>query len=289
MRVAAIPAVLTLLGVAASGCATVNGSMSGVATPALAASAVDVERDMHPEEPIAPGIGELANPAATLGVLREPASGGESWQFLIAPYLWAVNLDGDIAAGGTTVPVDVGFGDILDDFNGGGSLFFEASRGQWAFMLDGTYISLESSETVSPGVEVDMDTTVGLLQVDGAYRLAPDSVWELTAGVRLVDVDNDISVSGSPPASGGLTSTQAVFGARGRWEFGERWNLRVRGDVGLGSGDSSWQLLGLAGYELGKHWGLHFGYRAMELDVKDGAVELDALIHGLMFGAAFAW
>jgi hypothetical protein len=62
----------------------------------------------------------------------------------------------------------------------------------------------------------------------------------LDVGHQLSFYEIHISTTGMPLVSGGLSSAQAVFGARGRWSIGERWDVNVRGDAGLGSGDSSW-------------------------------------------------
>lgn len=211
----------------------------------------------------------------------------DEWEFLLSPYLWAVGIDGDVTVAGSSVPLDLSFSDILDDFAGGGSLFFEGRKGQWGFAIDATYVTMETKDTAGSST-VKTDTSVGLLGLDGTYRMGPDSPWDLILGARLFDIDSEISSTGFPTVDGGISSTQAVVGARGRWSAAENWNFSIRGDIGFGS-DSSWQLLALAGYQVGTLWGLYLGYRIMDIDVEDGSAALDATLEGVMLGAVFQW
>jgi hypothetical protein len=275
LPVAAWPAALALAGAPA-----VAPSSADSAAELPARTSIEVGVALEPA-PAAPG-------ASSLAVFPRVEEQDQGWQFILSPYLWAVGLSGDLDVAGSQVPIDLAFGDILDDFNGGGSLFFEARKDRWSLLADVTYITLKATEEVMPGVNADTDTSIGLLGLDAAYQVGEQSAWDALLGVRHFDLDNDIAVTGNPPVSGGMTSTQGVVGVRGRWRAGSSWEFRVRGDLGVGS-DSSWQLLGIAGYEFGKHWGLSAGYRALGMDVDDGGAKLDATIHGLLLGLVFAW
>ena len=216
------------------------------------------------------------------------AQPNDGWSFLAMAYLWAVGVEGTAVAGGEEIDVDVDFDELLDDLEIGGSLFFEARNGRWGILVDGTYMALEGEDEPSPGVDAETETDIALVEVDAAYRLADGPDLDLIAGLRYVDADVDVNVPGMGSGSGGIESTLGIIGARARWELGRRWMLNLRGDVGFGS-DSAWQLLGLAKYEFGEHWGLVFGYRAMELDIEDGSTEFDAVVQGFMLGLVFAW
>ncbi len=240
--------------------------------------------DVESPQPIWPALVDSRGLAQTG---QSAAPGGDEWEYLLSPYLWAVGIDGDVTIAGSTVPLDLSFSDILDDFSGGGSLFFEGRKGRWGFAIDATYITMETKDSAG-STTIKTDTSVSLLGLDGTYRLGPNSPWDLILGARLFDIDTEVSITGFPTVGGSISSTQAVVGARGRWSVAESWHFSVRGDVGFGS-DSSWQLLALAGYQVGTNWGLHFGYRLMDLDVEDGSAGLDATLEGVMLGAVFQW
>jgi hypothetical protein len=50
--------------------------------------------------------------ALTPSVTAEEKPAESSWQFQIAPYLWAMSMDGNATVKGLEVNVDVGFSDI---------------------------------------------------------------------------------------------------------------------------------------------------------------------------------
>ncbi len=51
----------------------------------------------------------------------------DGWEFKAAPYLWAVNLDGDMTVTGNTVSVDVNIIDIIEESESGLDTAFSGS------------------------------------------------------------------------------------------------------------------------------------------------------------------
>jgi len=78
------------------------------------------------------------------------AQESDNWDWKIAPYLWAVNLDGEIAIGEITQDIDVSFSDILSDFELGGAVYAEVGKGNNAFHIDYTYIRTRPDPTPLP-------------------------------------------------------------------------------------------------------------------------------------------
>ncbi len=58
---------------------------------------------------------------------------GDGWEFKAAPYVWVVNLDGDMTVRGNTVSVDVNLFDIIKESDSIFALegYFEARKGDW--------------------------------------------------------------------------------------------------------------------------------------------------------------
>jgi hypothetical protein len=155
----------------------------------------------------------------------------QGWEFSFAPYLWALLLDGEAGAGGTTTDVDVPFDTILKDLNFGLMGQFTARRGRWLGIFDGLYAELEDHETLDPKpigfgpasvrdgplvisiprvqaslgpTKVDVDIKLYKLKLAGGYRLLShplgglDDPRQMTldvyAGGRFWYVGTDIEV-----------------------------------------------------------------------------------------------
>ncbi len=77
----------------------------------------------------------------------------DTWEFSLAPYLWAVGLDGDITVKGTTQSVDVDFDELLDEVDYAVQLHFEAKKGDWSLIVDPTIIKVDSGQKMGPSVD----------------------------------------------------------------------------------------------------------------------------------------
>jgi hypothetical protein len=122
----------------------------------------------------------------------------EGWEFSFAPYLWALSIDAEVAAGGATTDVDVPFSEILRDLNFGVMGQFTARRGRWIGIVDGLGAWLGVNETLDPKpigfgpatvrdgplvisiprvqtslgpTNVDVDITLYKVKLAGGYRL----------------------------------------------------------------------------------------------------------------------
>jgi len=90
-----------------------------------------------------------------------------------------------------------------------------------------------------------------------------------------------------------------IVGLRTIWDFAERWNLTLAGNIGgFGAGSEfAWAATGLFGYRfslLGKdNANLLFGYRALYQDYKNGSgsnlFEFDATMHGPVIGLSIGF
>lgn len=62
----------------------------------------------------------------------------DEWDWKVAPYLWAVNLDGTLSVGPLNQDIDMSFSDILSDLDVGGSVLAGLGRGNHAVYVDYT-------------------------------------------------------------------------------------------------------------------------------------------------------
>ena len=97
----------------------------------------------------------------------------DEWQFSVAPYFWAVGLDGDITVKGRTSEVDASFIDIVEASD---TIFalqahFELNNGTWGVFSDPTFMTLTMDGNIGP-IDVDVDFDYWLVEFGGVYRVA---------------------------------------------------------------------------------------------------------------------
>jgi hypothetical protein len=246
-------------------------------------------------------VGLLSLPLSSLaqdsdaGIIAE---GESSNMFVLAPYLWAVAIDGTSGVGSLPpVDIDADFGDILDNANFAASLHTEFLYGNWTFVLDPTYISLEMEAEVPPvplpeaqvpKVEVD----VWLVELWAGYKVTAN--WELIGGLRYQDQDLSASNLPSPPlpvdsGNGGDDFTDWFLGARFKTNLGEKWFMTWRGDVRVaGDSESSINTSLFFNRRIGRSMALNLGYKYLVHDYDDpGVYRWDVTQSGPVIG--YTW
>jgi hypothetical protein len=105
-----------------------------------------------------------ADAAGTPGATEE---GG--WRFMLAPYVWATALDGDLTIRNTKTEVDLSFKDIIEDADIGFLGHMEAKNGAWSLIGDVDWLKLSDSTTPILG-KVDSDLTQTIVELLAAYE-----------------------------------------------------------------------------------------------------------------------
>ena len=253
----------------------------------------------------------LLGAALTLGAsgfaaAQTPAASPGAWQFEVTPYLWMAGLKGDVA--GPNLPqtdVNVSFSDIWNvlDFAAMGT--FEARKDRWGFFVDGIYMKLSDSMTMSrtgagplgATLTANADVTIKQTLMSGgvAYRvLEGRTPVDVIGGLRYVKIQVDGSVdvtllnlAGSRSRSGDKSWTDAYIGARVQYPIADRWTLTGYADAGGSSGSSTWQAALGASYDYSKDIAFRFGYRALNLDYNKDGFLFNATMSGPYLAAAF--
>ena len=164
-----------------------------------------------------------------------------NWDYTAGLYLWVpVSISGTSTVNGVDAPVDLGFDDILEMFEGGISGRFEAwNRSRWGIVVDGYYANL-GSEVQTFGPRFEADIREGIVDLLGAYRLTPESDG-LAGGIVPGPSETAVDIM-----LGGRYHylrhdwVELAVGARVQWGVNERWSTALRGDLsGFGIGDAS--------------------------------------------------
>jgi len=117
--------------------------------------------------------------AVAPSVAAEEKSAESGWEFGVAPYLWALSMNGNVTVKGLEADVDLSFSDIWDELNFAVMLAYEARKGHWGLWGDTIYANLGDSNVDGPRGFIKIDPTIKALWqgLGGYYRLG---TWDLT-------------------------------------------------------------------------------------------------------------
>jgi hypothetical protein len=234
-----------------------------------------------------------------LPALPELARGAEAeegpWSYDIAPYyLWGVGLDGTVTVMGTPSDVDISFGDLADDLSFIFDAHFEARHeGGWGLVFEPMFIALESATPVQGG-DLLVENTIVMMEGLAIRGLgSSERRLALLFGARYMRIENEIQPPGMSTIEGRQSWTDGVVGLRYGPQLSERWALNLRGDLGAGGSDLTWQIALLAFFDMTRHSQLAFGYRHLDIDYRDGAGStlfgFDAALSGPIVGVNFTF
>ena len=250
--------------------------------------------------PLAPAVAAEEKPAEQSG-----------WEFKVAPYMWAISMNGNATVKGQEADVDVSFSDIWDELNFAFMMEYEARKGHWGLWGNTIYANLGNSNGNVNGIEIEPTVNSLWQGAGGFYRLG---TWDLTDasgknapsvtvdtyfGVRYTYLDLRLDIKGFDNIDGDKQWVEPLVGVRTRWDLSKRWTINLTGDIGgvaFGS-DFAWDALGLIGYRFSlfgeDNAGAFAGYRALSQDYSDGngddKFEWDVTLYGPVLGLVIAF
>jgi hypothetical protein len=225
-----------------------------------------------------------------------PAAPASDWSVRLSLYGWAQGLDGDAGVFGRTVPVDIGFDDLVEDLDFAVMGAVEVGYGRWSFLADMVYADTGTDYLGPLGGTGHADLKQFLGNFLVTYEvLANDSIkFDLYGGARVNHIDLDLSYTGPVKkrnfsVSGDETWVDPVIGARFHAELGHSFFFRALGDVG-GFGiesDITWQALAAFGYQFNSSCSALIGYRALGTDYKNDGFTYDVVASGPIIGLQY--
>ena len=253
----------------------------------------------------------LAAFAPSVTAEEKPAE--SNWEFHVAPYLWAISMNGNATLKGLEADVDLSFSDIWDELNFAFMVEYEARKGNWGLWGNTIYANLAGSNVDGPAGLTKINPTVNALWqgLGGYYRLgtwdladAPDKktpsvTVDTFFGARYTYLDAKIDFKGVFSSlinnvDQHQSWVEPLLGARTIWDFYERWTLTMAGDIGgvaFGS-DFAWSAFGLIGCRFNlfgeNNARVLAGYRALSQDYTDGSgrdkFQWDVTLYGPILG-----
>lgn len=218
------------------------------------------------------------------------ATDESQWSFKTNVYAWAQSLDGDIGIRRLTIPVDIGFSDILENLDISFMGAFEARRGKWGFMADVVYAEISADASLFAGLAPFEFTQRQLLSnLIASYSIVDSDPLKFAvyAGTRINSINMEIN-SPRPRLNRSRDESWAdpIVGARLQVELGNSFFVRAVGDIGGFdvSSDLTWQAMAGFGYRVSENGSLLLAYRSIGTDYSDGGFSYDVTASGPILG-----
>lgn len=185
--------------------------------------------------------------------------------------------------------MDISFSDILDNLDFGAMGLLEHQRGDWMFIFDIAYISLEIDKTASntiASVSTNSEATQIVVEAFVGHRIFKSyyannylkSAFDIFAGVRYnyVDVKVDASVTvlglnAQRALKSDIDFVDPVLMMRFKHNFNEKWGCTIHADAGgFGVGSElTWQAIAAVNYNLPGNFRIYGGLRYLHWDYDD--------------------
>jgi len=231
---------------------------------------------------------------AMVGLPAARVTAAEGWSFEVIPYAWMVGIDADVTVGGRTANADVGFDDILDNFDGGAEIAGIARYQRWVLIGQFDYLGIDSDsgDDASDVVRVEMDSFIWSAaagyQFDGFVE---DSTIDVLVGARGISFDTTLSlkVGATGDRSETVDAYDAIIMVRPAFRLSEKWRFDIPLAIGGGDSDLVYELQPEFQYAFNEQWSGCFGYRYLHYDVEDDKGKFDGSFSGAILGVSVSW
>ena len=222
----------------------------------------------------------------------------DDWDYSFELYGMGSSISGNTSIGRVEgAPVDVSFGDILENLDMAAMVHFEAFNGDWGMILDYGFMDLSSKGLGRRGI-LDARVRQGVAEALLAKKFESGGrVFDVFAGVRWWDNDIDLIIDpvvlpGSSTLGVDEDWVDLVVGMRGFVPLSEKWMMTFRGDLGGLDISSSFTASAAVGgqYRMSNSWILNLQYKGLWVDYKRGdsgtrdSFRYDTLTHGPIVG-----
>ena len=243
-------------------------------------------------------VGVMAQeaPAESEQAATSETDTGDSWDWVVAPYLWASSIDTNLKKeGAPVVGSETEFNDIVSKLDMAFQIHVEGQGERFGVFADLTYLALsDSKDRTIYSSNASLDTTffeaAGVWNVDSARYEGLD----LFAGLRHIQAGIDLEIDPvnpmEPTVNLNLDKSFSDFmvGARYNATLSDRWGLTLRADGGWGDTERDYSVSAMLRYKMRKG-SLIMGYRYMDLQVAGNNQVIDMAMQGPVVAFAFGY
>jgi hypothetical protein len=224
----------------------------------------------------------------------------EKVSYSLTPYLWAVNIGGDLAyKDRTLIDQKISTGELLSKIQYGGMLEGEIHKGNWGFAANLLYASVQnSSSRVRDVVDLGSKTTaqLGIYNLAATYTIfnSKQAYVDALMGVRIFSLDSklDINALGTPRGTtlkSNTTVTNPIVGVKGRYRLGDSdYFVPFYADVGGGVDGTQITTQGIIGIGKAFDWGdAMLVFNDVYYQTKNGGTTTNLNFYGAAVGVTF--
>lgn len=231
-------------------------------------------------------------PTSTLAIifsvafLTTPAFAEDNWKFEVVPYAWLAGIDGDVSVGSREAEVDIGFDDLLDATDLGGSLLTVSQYKQWVLWTQVDYFSLDTDELDDAPARSNLQSDALFATAAFGYQFQSfgESTIDVLAGVRYLNLENELAFEGLGSASRTKDIVDGIFMLRPSVQLTSWLRFNPTMSVGAGDSDLTYELQPQFQFQITDAVVARVGYRRLYYDVKGDRGEFDAAFHGFILG-----
>jgi hypothetical protein len=230
----------------------------------------------------------------TLHAQEEDSNSDSEWNYAIAMYLWAAQIEMTAPSGNSA---DFPFYKILDNLKMTFMGDIAAQKGNWTVAADVMYLDVGGNQTDTESappstIQVGAGTASWIVTPTVGYALIDSDKgrFELVGGARYLYLDAYARTKVDGVQGVDLEASESfwdiVVGVRGRLNLSQKWFVPVYFDVGGGSGTSTWQGFAGVGYRF-KHFDSLLTYRYLNYKFDNVPVMSDLTMKGPFAGMVF--
>lgn len=162
----------------------------------------------------------------------------DSWKFEVAPYIWAMNMNGRVQTGNKTAHIAQTFSDILSQLNWAGMVYLDAHKDKLGLYFNAMYAVLSQTDKTGP-INVNLTTKYGVFGAGVSYqvykKILANQVSQVNVepyvGLRYT-IDNTTLKIARFSFTNNQNWTDPVIGAKVNYIINKQWLAFVAGDVG---------------------------------------------------------
>jgi hypothetical protein len=221
----------------------------------------------------------------------------DEWDWKVTPYLWLINMEGDLSIGPLTPSIDESFSDILSNLDFAGEIYAELGKGKHAFHVDYSYLRIKPDPTELASPPFPPDSELATKLTNNIFETAYNYRWNgpdgpaLVLGARLIDMEIRMSPTNLPAVNSGPNWWDYFVGIKTHNTISTKWDFDFYGTIGTGGSDLPWTVQANFGRRYSNGNRLMLGFRAWGLDYSEiknsRTTALDLNLYGFMVGYEF--
>lgn len=241
---------------------------------------------------------DASNPPAAAALpdtpVMQPAPENNQWQVDLAPYVWIPGVNGTVGALGHEASVHVSGSDLLSNFNGGFSGFFQAKKNRFLLPVEFMWTRVDTDKGIPLNDAGESSVRAQLSQViftpKVGYEVVDSEHFKVDAlfGMRYWHEGPTLTLRPSNTKySDSANWVDGIAGGRFEIYLNPKFWITMSGDAGGGGASLDYQGVGLVNIQPKPLLGFFLGWRYLDNNYQKFPTSYDFAQSGPIFGLNF--